>query len=52
MVKAKKWTKCKDFVGIPTQENFQLIEEDLPELQDGGRENGKKGIPVVVSKYP
>ena len=37
MVKAKMWIKAKEFSGTPTKENFKLVEEDLPELKDGGR---------------
>ncbi|CAG5132619.1 unnamed protein product [Candidula unifasciata] len=35
MVKARKWILKEDFKGEPTLENFKLVEEDLPELQDG-----------------
>ena len=36
MVKAKKFILAKHFDGFPTPENFQLVEEDLPELEVGG----------------
>ena len=36
MVKAQYWVKARNFSGIPTKEDFQLVEEDLPELKDGG----------------
>ena len=32
-MKAKKWILNKHFDGWPKDENFKLIEEDLPELQ-------------------
>lgn len=32
---SQKWIYVKKFVGEPTSENFQLIEEELPPLQDG-----------------
>jgi hypothetical protein len=32
-MKAKKWILNKYFDGWPKDENFKLIEEDLPELQ-------------------
>jgi prostaglandin reductase 1 len=35
MVRAKKIIYAKAFKGEPTPENFQLVEEDLPELKDG-----------------
>ena len=36
MVKAKKFILKKHFDGFPTSENFELIEEELPELEVGG----------------
>ena len=36
-VKGKKWILAKQFSGLPTAENFQLVEYDLPDvLQPGG----------------
>jgi prostaglandin reductase 1 len=35
MVRAKKFVYAKAFKGEPTPENFELVEEDLPELKDG-----------------
>ncbi|BFZ08408.1 hypothetical protein BsWGS_11447 [Bradybaena similaris] len=35
MVKARAWILQKNFHGFPTMDNFKLVEEDLPELQDG-----------------
>ena len=36
MVKAKVWLKVKDFTGSPSLDNLKLVEEELPELKDGG----------------
>ena len=36
MVKAKVWLKEKDFSGSPSIDNLKLVEEELPELKDGG----------------
>ena len=36
MVKAKVWMKVKEFSGTPTMDNLKLLEEELPELKDGG----------------
>ena len=36
MVKAKVWVKVKEFSGTPTMDNLKLLEEELPELKDGG----------------
>ena len=36
MVKAKKFILVSHFDGLPKLDNFQLIEEDLPELEVGG----------------
>lgn len=35
MVKAKVFIYAKPFEGMPTKKNFQLIEEELPELKEG-----------------
>ncbi|XP_055584681.1 prostaglandin reductase 1-like [Uranotaenia lowii] len=35
VVKARKWLYAKKFEGEPTSANFKLVEEVLPELQDG-----------------
>lgn len=37
MVQAKKFIYSKRFVGLPKLTDFQLEEETLPELQDGGK---------------
>ena len=37
MVKAKTWVKLREFSGTPTKDDFTLVEEDLPQLKDGGR---------------
>ena len=36
MSKAKVWIKVKEFSGTPTMDNLKLVEEELPELKDGG----------------
>ena len=36
MVKAKVWLKVKDFSGSPSLDNLKLVDEELPELKDGG----------------
>ncbi|XP_063229973.1 prostaglandin reductase 1-like isoform X4 [Bacillus rossius redtenbacheri] len=35
MVKARKFILAKHFVGEPKESDFQLVEEDLPELKNG-----------------
>lgn len=35
MVKAKKFILAKPFDGVPTLDNFELVEEDLPPLKNG-----------------
>ena len=37
MVKAKKFIMVRHFDGVPKPDNFQLVEEDLPELEVGGK---------------
>ena len=36
MVKAKVFLLAHQFDGAPKNDNFQLIEEELPELKEGG----------------
>lgn len=36
MVKAKVWTLRKYFAGFPKESDFELKEETLPEIQNGG----------------
>ena len=38
MVQAKAWTLSKHFDGFPTESNFELKVEQLPEPKDGGDE--------------
>lgn len=37
MVQAKTWILTKHFDGFPTDSNFELKVEELPEPKDGGR---------------
>ena len=37
IVKAKTWVKLREFSTTLTKDDFKLVEEDLPELKDGGR---------------
>lgn len=37
MVKAKKFVYATPFVGEPKVTDFQLVEEELPELQENGK---------------
>jgi hypothetical protein len=45
MVKTKKYIFAKRFVGEPKPEDFTLVEEDLPPLQEGGKFIKKKLCP-------
>lgn len=37
-MKGKKWILAKEFSGTPSEDNFKLVEYDLPdELQPGGK---------------
>ena len=36
MVKARKFILAKNFVGEPKESDFEIVEEDLPALQDDG----------------
>ena len=35
-VKARNWLKITEFEGLPKRDDFQIIEEELPPLKDGG----------------
>ena len=35
-MKLKKWNLVKHFDGFPKDSDLQLVEEEIPELQDGG----------------
>lgn len=37
MVKAKVYTLNKQFDGFPKREDLKLVEEDLPQINDGGK---------------
>ena len=37
MVKAQVWIKVRELSGVPTKDDFKLVEEELPALKDGGR---------------
>lgn len=39
MVKAKVFVLARHFDGVPTPENFSLIEEELPELKQDRKRN-------------
>ena len=36
-VKSRKWTLNSHFVGLPKREDMEIVEEELPALQDGGK---------------
>jgi len=38
-IKARKWILRSYFENFPKREDVELVEEDLPALQDGGRCN-------------
>ena len=37
MVKAKKFVMVEKFSGIPKVSDFEIVEEELGELEDGGK---------------
>lgn len=36
-IKTRKWLKVKEFRGLPKREDFEIAEEVLPPLKDGGK---------------
>ena len=36
-VKAKRWVLKNAFVGYPKRDDFEIVEETLPPLKDGGK---------------
>ena len=41
MVKAKRFSLVRHFEGLPTKDNFKLEDQELPELQDGGKKTNE-----------
>lgn len=37
MVKARKYVLVKHFVGYPKKDDFEIVEEELDPLKDGGK---------------
>lgn len=37
MVKARKWVLRSHFVGQPKREDLEIVEEELPPVEDGGQ---------------
>lgn len=35
-IKTRKWLNKKPFDGLPKREDFEIAEEELPPLKDGG----------------
>ena len=35
MVLGKKWILKNPFQGVPTPDNFELVQDEMPEVQDG-----------------
>lgn len=36
LVKGRKWVLKSHFSGLPKREDLEIVEEQLPELKDGG----------------
>jgi NADPH-dependent curcumin reductase CurA len=36
--KTRKWTIKKKFEGSPKRDDFEIVEEELPPLKDGGQQ--------------
>ena len=37
-IKCKKWNRVRKFEGLPKREDVNLVEEELPDVQDGGKQ--------------
>lgn len=47
-IKCRKWTLKSHFSGLPKREDLEIVEEQLPELKDGGRYmHGKYSVSVT-----
>jgi hypothetical protein len=42
MVKTKKFIFARSFVGEPKEDDFEVVEEELPPLQKGGKNVNNK----------
>lgn len=49
-IKCRKWTLKSHFSGLPKREDLEIVEEQLPELKDGGRYRIKKISTIYKSK--
>ena len=36
-IKSRKWTLKSHFSGLPKREDLEIVEEQVPQLKDGGR---------------
>ena len=48
-IKCRKWTLKSHFSGLPKREDLEIVEEQLPELKDGGRYTVQMGTLVSVT---
>lgn len=51
MVVAKKYVVLCRFEGEPKKSDFKIEEEELPPLQENGKNNQQLGIIIITSTY-
>lgn len=51
MVKTKKYILAKHFVGEPKEDDFEIVEEELPPLKKGGKIQPDKSYPFLDSLF-
>lgn len=51
MVKTKKYILAKHFVGEPKEDDFEVVEEELPPLKKGGKIQPDKSYPFLDSLF-
>ena len=49
-IKCRKWTLKSHFSGLPKREDLEIVEEQLPELKDGGKWK-KEPLQAECSKH-
>ena len=43
-IKSRKWTLKAHFSGLPKREDLEIVEEQVPELKDGGTKKITRSI--------
>lgn len=47
-IKARKWLNKKPFQGLPKKDDFEIVEEELPAMKDGGSQDMQNMMPYFM----